>query len=95
MSDFQKEQNYFTQKELAVRWRVSQGTIINLRKAGRIPFFRVPGSSKILYPVDRILECEQHHTISTKEEQREQQQLTEIKRKKPVVSTKPQKEWRI
>lgn len=95
MSDFQQNLNYFTQKELAERWRVSQGTIINLRKAGSVPFFSVPGSNKILYPVGKILECEQQHTISTKEAQDKQNRRTELKGKKPVVSAKSNKIWRI
>ncbi len=93
--DEQLEKNYYTQTELSERWKVSPGTIINWRKEGRLPFFKLPGASKILYPVDLILECEQKHTTLTKEEQKVQIQLTESKRKKPVVSAKPRKEWRI
>ena len=95
MNDYQINQSYLTQKELAERWRVSQGTIINLRRTGSIPFFSVPGSSKILYPVDGIIYCEQQHTTTTKEEQKKQKGLTESSRKKPVVSTKSRKKWRI
>ncbi|MBM9604214.1 helix-turn-helix domain-containing protein [Desulfopila inferna] len=95
MNDYLKRQNYFTQKELATRWRVSQGTIINLRKAGNIPFFSLPGSSKILYPVDEIIDCEQKHTTAIKEVHNKRHQLTELKRKLPVVSPKKQQNWRI
>lgn len=89
------EKHYFTQKELAGRWHVSAGTLINLRNNGAIPFFKVPGSSKILYPVEQIIECEHQHTTANKEVEGKQQQRTESKRKTPVVSTKPEKEWRI
>ncbi|WP_304511271.1 hypothetical protein [Desulfopila sp. IMCC35008] len=84
---------WITQKELASRWQVSQSTIINYRNKGELLFFRLPGSTRVLYPLDEILKLEGQHT--TKEVQIRQQQLTEIKRKKPVVSTKPQKEWRV
>lgn len=89
------EKYYFNQSELSKRWNVSPGTIIKWRNEGRIPFFRLPGASRVLYPVARILECEQEHTTTTKEERRDQRQHNELKRKKPVVSTKPTKEWRI
>lgn len=89
------EKYYFTQKELAERWHVSAGTVINLRNNGAIPFFRVPGASKILYPINRILECERQHTTEIQEEESKPQHRIESKRKTPVVSTKPQKEWRI
>ncbi|MGB5231252.1 MAG: helix-turn-helix domain-containing protein, partial [Desulfoprunum sp.] len=86
---------YLNQRELSERWDVSPGTIIKWRNEGRIPFFRLPGASRVLYPVDQILKCEQEHTTTIKEEGREQKQHTELKRKKPVVSAKPHKEWRI
>lgn len=93
MSRDKSEHLWLTQKELAARWKVSQSTIINYRNKGRIPSFRLPGSTRVLYPFDEILELEQQHT--TKEGQKGQRQLSQIKRKKPVVSTKPLKEWRI
>jgi len=86
---------WLTQKELAARWKVAQSSIIKWRNEGRVPFFRLPGTSRVLYPIDQILECEQTHTTTTKEAQREQKERTELKRKKPVVSAKPFKEWRI
>ena len=86
---------WFTQKELADRWRISPGSIINLRKNGKIPFFKLPDSSRVLYPVNQIIELEQQHTQFTKEEKKKRKQPAELKRKKPVVSAKPKKEWRI
>lgn len=95
MSDFQQNQKFFTQKELAERWRVSQSTIINLRKSGRIPFFSIPGSNKILYPIEIIFEYEQKNTAMNREEFKARNEHKESRRIKPVVSTKPNKAWRI
>jgi hypothetical protein len=86
---------WLTQKELASRWKVAQSSIVNWRKNGKIPFFPIPGSSRILYSLESIIELERKHTTTTKEEQGEQKEHTELKRKKPVVSAKPFKEWRI
>ncbi len=86
--------SWITQKELASRWHVSQGTIINWRDAGQLPFFRLPGASKVLYPMDEIFELENQNATTIKEVRRKQKQLTESQRKKPVVSAK-KKDWRI
>ncbi len=93
MSNDNTEHLWLTQKELATRWKVSQPTIINYRNKGELLFFRPPGSTRVLYSLDEILKLEQQNT--TKEVQIRRQQLTEIKGKKPVVSTKPQKEWEV
>ena len=87
--------NWITQKQLAKRWHVSPGTIINWRNAGQLPFFRLPGSSKVLYPMDDIVELENQNTTTVKEVANTQKQPTELMKKKPVVSAKPNKEWRI
>jgi len=84
---------YLTQTELAARWHVSPGTIINWREKGSIPFFQVPGSSKMLYPIEKISELEKQNTTLEKEGNK-QKTSTEIKRKKPVMSAKDKK-WRI
>ena len=87
------DQEWITQKELAKRWRVSEGTIINLRKKGILPVFSIPGLKKILYPVKEVLRMERENT--GKEVQSEQKTLTEFKIKKPVMSARPEKDWRI
>lgn len=93
--DLSVEKQYFTQKELAERWQVSAGTIINRRKEGRIPYFQIPGSNKVLYPVNELLDFEQKNTTTIREVKSNQRQYTESQREQPVVSTKPQKDWRI
>lgn len=82
---------YFTQKEVAIRWKVSQTTLKNWRDKGVLPFFRVPSSSRILYPVKVILNIEENN-LQGKEVRF---QVVKLKREKPVVSTIPKRKWRI
>jgi hypothetical protein len=85
---------YLTQKELADRYSTSESTIKNWRDRGYLPFMRLPGSTRVLYPLDGILEVEQQYTTPAKEV-KHRQQSAEVKRKKPVISATPKKEWRI
>jgi hypothetical protein len=82
---------YFTQKEVATRWKVTQTTLKNWRDKGVLPFFRVPTSSRILYPIEAILNIEENN-IHEKEVKLE---VAETKREKPVMSTIPKRKWRI
>ena len=86
-------EEYWTQEEMARRWRVSESTLKNWRDKGTLPFFSLPESSRVLYPVDAILELEKNN-IHNKEVENKQTDV-DVKRKKPVVSTKSTKEWRI
>lgn len=86
---------YFTQKELAQRWRVTEATIKNIRENGGIPFFLPPNSSRVLYPVNEIVKIEQNQLNLTTKEERKQKRPAVSKRKKSVNSTNPNKEWRI
>ena len=45
---------YYTQKELAEMFRVSQGTIIKWRELGFLEYFRPPGSNRVLYPIEAV-----------------------------------------
>ena len=84
---------YLTQAELAERWRCSEGTIINYRKKGLLPFFRLPECSKILYKVEDIEHIEQKNLIREGGDGKHQvKQLKQQKMEKPVVSAK---EWRL
>ncbi len=84
---------YFTQKEMALRWNISESCVKNYREQGKIPFFRMPGSNRVLYPVKGIEEIEAQNTISAKEVVK-RTKPTEIKKEKPGVSSTPKK-WRI
>jgi hypothetical protein len=87
-------ERFLTQSELAKRWRLTESSIKNLRDRGHLPYFRLPGSSRILYPVETIEELERLHTTSAKEVDRKRRH-TEITRKQPDISATPRKEWRI
>ena len=50
--------------------------------------------AKPLYPLDGIIEAELQFTTPAKEV-KNRQQSAEVKRKKPVISATPKKEWRI
>jgi hypothetical protein len=86
---------YLTQSELADRWRCSPGTIINYRKKGLLPYFRLPGCSKILYKIDDIERIEQQYLIGKGVDSNLHQikQLKHQKRERPVVSAN--RDWRI
>ena len=89
------EKKFYTQKELSNRWNVSEGTLINWRNQGHIPFFNLPGTAKILYPADKINEYENINTILKKEDFRAIQKQKESMRKTSVVSANTEKDWRI
>ena len=94
MAELLKNKRYLTQSELAERWRLTQSSIKNLRDRGQLPYFRLPGSSRVLYAAEAVEELERLHTTLAKEVDKKKQH-TEIKRKKPDVSATPKKEWRI
>jgi uncharacterized protein YjcR len=87
------EKKYMTQQEVAERFRVSPSTIKNWRDQGRLDYFQPDWSSRVLYPVGSIEDFERQHTKKAKVI--EFKKPAEIKRIKPEVSAKPQKEWRI
>ena len=50
MSEAREDIKFLTQAELAKRWRASQSCVKNWRDQGLLPFFRLPGSTRVLYP---------------------------------------------
>lgn len=90
-----KEVVYFTQKELAQRWRITAATVKSIRDRGEIPYFFPPNSSRVLYPREGILAIEQEQLRSTNKEERQQKKYAEYKMKKPVVSVQSTEKWRI
>jgi len=87
-----KEQKYITQKEMAERFRKTEGTIINWRRKGYFTYFRPPDSKSVLYLLESVEDFEDKFTvISSRKEVDNKPKL--VKREKPVISTK--KEWRI
>lgn len=82
---------YLTQREVAARFRVTQSTVKNWRERGLLAYFQAPGSTRVLYPVSAVEELEKQSIKQKKEVVK----LPEIKRKRPRVPAKPQKEWRV
>ena len=90
-----KDVVYFTQNELANRWRVSPATIKNLRESKELPYFSPPGSNRILYPVDEIYQIERDETNSFYKEDKRRKQTPETRVKQPVIPAKSNQDWRI
>ena len=100
MSNAVKQNNkndvtYFTQKELAQRWRITEATVKSIRDRGDIPYFFPPNSSRILYPVKQIIKIENDLLACKNKEDQKSRKLPETKVKKPVNPAKSDKEWRI
>ena len=95
----EKEQNnlevFFTQKELAERWRVTEATIKNIRDSGGISYFFPPKSSRVLYPIEEVIRIEVEQLVLSQKEDNTLKQQYESKMKKPVVSSNSDKKWEI
>lgn len=87
-------QKFFSQGELADRWRVSAGTIINWRKKGLLSYIRLPGSVKLLYPENSVLEVEQNYLNPAKEVELKGRSH-EQKAKKSEVAATYVREWKL
>lgn len=83
---------YLTQSEVADRFRVTQSTVKNWRAKGLIKYFRAPGSSRVLYPVESIREFEQQ---AIQQEREVVVTPKQNQRKRPKTSTIPEREWRV
>jgi len=88
-----EEIRFLTQSELALRFRVSPSTIKNWRDQGKLEYFQPDGSSRVLYPVESVAEFERRFTQRAKVIER--RKPAEVKKGKPEVSPKSQREWRI
>ncbi len=95
----EQEQNntgvFFTQSELAERWRVTEATIKNIRDNGGISYFLPPKSSRILYPVEEVIRIEAEQLKLNKKEKNTLKKQFDSKMKKPVVSSNSDKKWEI
>jgi hypothetical protein len=92
---FSEEIRYFTQAELAQRFRVSPSTIKNWRDQGKLEYFQPDGSSRVLYPRESVEAFERRFTRRAKAAERRKPKPAEVKREVHGMSSKPQKEWRI
>jgi len=86
------ETRYLTQREVAGRFRVTQSTIVNWRERGLLEYFQAPGSRRVLYPVTAVEKFEKQ---SIKQKKKGVIRPAEIKRKRPRIPAKPEKDWRL
>ena len=86
---------YFTQGELAKRWRVTEATIKSIRDNGGISHFFPPNSTRVLYPVEEVFRVEAEHLVLNKKEENTLRKQFDSKMKKPVVSSNSDKKWEI
>lgn len=82
-------ETYYTQKEVAGIFRVSQGTVIKWREQGYLVYFRAPGSNRVLYPVDAVERFQEEYTSR---EEVVAKRFSRGERKRRVA---PEKQWRI
>ena len=83
---------YWTQAEVAKRWKCTESTVKNYRDRGLFPCFR-PGSL-VRYLKQDIIEFEKKHTINPKGGDNSKK-VNKMKREMPVVSANKDEDWRI
>ena len=88
-----KEKELWTQQEVADYFRVVPSTVKNWRDRGLINYWQAPGSSRVLYYADEIKDFRDKNTFNGKGGVQDKKKIA--KREKPVVSTNPEKAWRI
>ena len=89
-----KEKRLWTQQEVADYFRVVPSTVKNWRERGLIKYWQAPGSSRVLYFAEEIKDFTDKNTFNGKGGVNKKYKAIE-KKEKPVVSTNPDKEWRI
>jgi hypothetical protein len=85
-----KQKELWTQKEVADYFRVSCNTIKNWRERGLLSCFKAPGSSRILYYSQEVVEFQEQFTTRRKEANKGQKR---IERARPRLSS--EENWRI
>ena len=85
---------FLSQTEVAERLGASPGTVKKLRDTGILPYTRFPASTRIFILVKDVEEMETQFLNPGKGVIKTPNRL-ETKRKKPEISSNPQKEWRI
>jgi transcriptional regulator with XRE-family HTH domain len=93
MNEILKRQ-FLTQKEVAELFRVSTNTVGNWEKRGLFSRWQAPGSTRVLYLSDEIKDFRDKN-LKPRGEGAKPKQINGIKKGKPVVSTKTDKDWRI
>lgn len=96
--EHKQERDLWTQEEVAEYFRVVPSTVKNWRDRGLIKFWQAPGSSRVLYYRDDINDFRDKYTFNETggiNSCNNSNTKLKIKREKPVVSTNPEKEWKI
>lgn len=91
MDQEQQKRTYLTQAEVAARFRVTESTVKNWRDKGLLKYLRVGGSTRVLYLNVSVEELENQSLHQEKEVIKPKG----IKRERPRISPRQQKEWRI
>ena len=92
---YELNQEYLTQQELADLFRVSPNTVKNWREAGLLDYFQVPGSTRVLYPIESINQFkEQHKKKATVIPFRKHEAIKKTEGHE-LSSNRIKKEWRI
>ena len=86
---------YLTQQEVAELFRVKPGTIKNWRDAGYLDYLQVPGSSRVLYPIETINNFEQKHIKKAKVIEFKRPEEVEKIDGQGLSSNRIKKQWRI
>ena len=88
------EKELWTQQEVADYFRVVPGTIKNWSDRGLLSYWQAPGSTRVFYFSDEIKDFMDGNTHPRKGGDRPNQ-ITGMKRVKPVISAKKDDDWRI
>ena len=88
------EKELWTQQEVADYFRVVPGTVKNWRDQGLLSYWQAPGSTRVLYFGAGIKNFMDGNTHPKKGGDKTRN-LAKIKRKKPDISSTPDKKWRI
>ena len=75
---FRNEKIFLTQKELSQRWRVSQATIKKMREENSVPFFCVPNTTRVIYPLLGIENIERDENVNFQKEKYRKKEKIEI-----------------
>ena len=88
------EKELWTQQEVSDYFRVVSSTIKNWREQGYLSYWQAPGSTRVLYFRDEIKDFRDNYTTPMKGGDKNRYSV-KIKRKKPDISSTPDRQWRI
>ena len=88
------EKELWTHQEVSDYFRVVSSTIKNWREQGYLSYWQAPGSTRVLYFRDEIKDFRDNYTTPMKGGDKNRHSV-KIKRKKPDISSTPDRQWRI